>query len=114
MPSMKPSENPENNFYPSILESIAEGIVVIGLDRKVIFINKMARDLIGLGDEKVEGKPCREVVKTDLCTKHCPFDCSETNESCAAYFMNINLYTVDGFLAASDFFTIDVLAIALG
>ena len=92
MPHMKPSENPENNFYPSILESIAEGIVVIGLDRKIIFLNRMARDLIGLGNKNVEGSPCNEVIQTDLCARNCPFDCSERNDSCAAYFMNINLY----------------------
>lgn len=30
------------HFHTSILESIAEGIVVIGLDKRIIFVNKMA------------------------------------------------------------------------
>ena len=29
-------------FCSSVLEGIAEGIVVIGLDKKIVFINKMA------------------------------------------------------------------------
>ena len=43
-----------HKFYPSILESIAEGIVVLGMDRKVMFINKMAKELIGLQGELAE------------------------------------------------------------
>lgn len=81
-----------HNFYPSILESIAEGIVVIGLDRKIIFVNKMARELIGLQNERVAGMLCRDVIKTDLCSENCPFDATADKNSCASYFMNINLY----------------------
>jgi PAS domain S-box-containing protein len=80
------------SFYPTILESIAEGIVVIGLDRKIIFANKMARDLIGMVNEPLEGIPCNSVIKTDLCSKQCPLDSANTASSCASYFMNINLY----------------------
>ncbi|UCH81729.1 MAG: sigma 54-interacting transcriptional regulator [Nitrospiraceae bacterium] len=82
------------NFHPAILESIAEGIVVIGLDRKIIFVNKMARDLIGIRNEAPEGKPCSEVIRTDLCDT-CPVESYEGNESCASYLMNIHLYRND-------------------
>jgi PAS domain S-box-containing protein len=86
-----------NSFYPSVLESIAEGIVVIGLDRKILFINSMAKALIGLQNEIVEGMSCNNVMNTDLCSKSCPLDCSDNNISCsqAAYFMNINLHKKD-------------------
>ncbi len=63
-----PDITPLNNFYPFVLESIAEGIVVIGMDRKVIFINKMAKELIGLQGEIAEGVICNELIKTDLCS----------------------------------------------
>lgn len=84
-----------NSFHPAILESIAEGIVVIGLDRKIIFVNKMARDLIGIQDDKPEGKLCSEIIRTDLCKNNCPVESYGSNESCASYFMNINLYKDD-------------------
>ncbi|RJQ48931.1 MAG: PAS domain S-box protein [Nitrospiraceae bacterium] len=85
------------NFYPSILESIAEGIVVIGTDKKILFINKMAKALIGLGDENTEGLACAEVINTDLCSKNCPLDSSDSNTSCShnAYLMNIYLHKKD-------------------
>jgi len=82
----------KNSFYPSILESIAEGIVVIGLDRKIIFVNKMARELIGKHNESLEGILCHDVIKTDLCSKNCPLESTDNASSCASYFMNINLY----------------------
>ncbi len=84
-----------NSFHPAILESIAEGIVVIGLDRKIIFVNKMARDLIGIKDDVPEGKQCSDIIRTDLCKNNCPVESSGTPESCASYFMNINLYKSD-------------------
>jgi PAS domain S-box-containing protein len=84
-----------NSFHPAILESIAEGIVVIGLDRKIIFVNKMARELIGIQDDVPEGKQCSEIIRTDLCKNNCPVESSGSHESCASYFMNINLYKDD-------------------
>ncbi|MBI5097912.1 MAG: sigma 54-interacting transcriptional regulator [Nitrospirae bacterium] len=92
-----PDTEQADSFYPSVLESIAEGIVVIGLDRKILFINSMAKALIGLQSEIVEGMSCNKVMNTDLCSKSCPLDCSDNNISCsqAAYFMNINLHKKD-------------------
>jgi PAS domain S-box-containing protein len=80
------------NFYPSILESIAEGIVVIGLDRKIIFMNRMAMDLIGLTEKILDGTPCEAVVKTDLCEQNCPLESTNNKSGCTSHFMNINLY----------------------
>jgi PAS domain S-box-containing protein len=81
-------------FYSSLFESIEEGIVVIGLDRSIIFINKMAKSLIGL-KEVPEGAGCSEILKTDLCAKNCPLESCNTNSSCASHFMNIKLYKSD-------------------
>jgi PAS domain S-box-containing protein len=81
-------------FCSSVLEGIAEGIVVIGLDKKIIFINKMARELTGIKTGKVEGRPCQDVINTDLCSSGCPLD-SNKGASCAAHFMNIKLYGKD-------------------
>lgn len=88
------TENPGagfSNFHAAILESIAEGIVVIGLDKRIIFLNKMAKELIGLGNDIPEGMPCDQIIKTDLCLKSCPLD-SGNGSHCASHFMNINLY----------------------
>ena len=89
-----------HKFYPSILESIAEGIVVIGLDKKILFINKMAKELIGLRGKNTDGVFCNEVIQTDLCSKGCPLDLTgvSNHDSCShapLHFMNINLHKKD-------------------
>ena len=81
-------------FCSSVLEGIAEGIVVIGLDKKIVFLNTMARELTGIKTGKIEGRPCHEVMNTDLCSSGCPLDSSKS-ASCAAHFMNIKLYGKD-------------------
>ncbi len=92
-----PYKEQSNSFYPSILESIAEGIVVIGTDKKVLFMNQMAKALIGLQNEIIEGEQCNKIINTDLCSRGCPLDYSDNNISCsqASYFMNINLHKKD-------------------
>jgi PAS domain S-box-containing protein len=81
------------SLYPAILESIAEGIVVIGLDRRIIFINRMARELLGLSEDMpVEGKECDVVIKTELCLNNCPFDSMNGVCKVTSHFININLY----------------------
>ena len=72
------------NFYPSILESIAEGIVVIGIDKKILFMNKMAKGLVGLHGEAVEGEQCINLHKKNessvpLCLNVAPLSDSEGN-----------------------------------
>jgi PAS domain S-box-containing protein len=83
-------------LYPSILESIAEGIVVIGVDRRIIFINRMAKELLSLNEDiSVEGKRCDEVIKTELCLNNCPFDSMDGDCKSTLHFININLYKED-------------------
>ncbi|MBI5042440.1 MAG: sigma 54-interacting transcriptional regulator [Nitrospirae bacterium] len=81
-----------SSFYPFILESIAEGIVVIGLDRKIIYINEMAERLIGMPEMSIKETPCNEVIKTDLCSTNCPFNSNINNVS----HFNVNLHKNDG------------------
>lgn len=85
------------NFYPSVLESIAEGIVVIGLDKNILFINDMAKSLIGLKGEIIEGIPCNKILNTDLCSTGCPLDSVNNSRVCnqSSHFMNIYLHRKD-------------------
>ncbi|MBI4848640.1 MAG: sigma 54-interacting transcriptional regulator [Nitrospirae bacterium] len=74
-----------------ILQNIGEGIVVIGLDGKIMFINDTAKNFIGLPDKVPEGLSCKEVMNTDLCLTSCPLHTIVSN-SCASHFININLH----------------------
>ena len=57
----------------TILNSITDAIVVIGIDKKVLFVNRAARDLIGtIGEERIlGGEECKEVMGHSGCTLGC-------------------------------------------
>lgn len=61
----------------AILNSIADGVVAIGLDRKVLFINRAAKDILRRsGAEDVFlGQDCRKIIGHSACT----FDCLVRN-----------------------------------
>ena len=57
----------------AILNGIADGVVVVGLDRKVLFMNRAAKEILGkVGDDEVIcGENCKEVVGHSACTLGC-------------------------------------------
>ena len=57
----------------AILNGIADGVVVIGLDHKVLFMNQAAHKILGsVGDKDIIcGENCREVVGHSACALGC-------------------------------------------
>ena len=57
----------------SILSDIADGVVVIGLDHTVLFVNRAAREILGgvENDELICGKKCGEVIGHSACSLGC-------------------------------------------
>lgn len=56
----------------TILNGIADGVMVMGLDKKVLFMNRAAREILGrTGDEDICGKNCSEVVGHSSCSLGC-------------------------------------------
>ena len=56
----------------TILNGITDGVVVMGLDRKVLFMNRAAREILGrTGDEEVCGESCKEIVGHSSCSLGC-------------------------------------------
>ncbi|MDD5434385.1 MAG: sigma 54-interacting transcriptional regulator [Nitrospira sp.] len=57
----------------TILNSIADGIVVIGLDHRILFINRAAEEMLGRPDMEViiTDKKCNEVISHTGCTMGC-------------------------------------------
>lgn len=60
--------------HMNALESIADAIILIGLDKRIISINHAASELFGLAPGEAEGKLCASVVKCSLCGDPCPFE----------------------------------------
>jgi len=57
--------------YEIILNSIAEGVFVVNLDRAIVYINDAAKKLVGVEENDVIGKRCYEVFKSSVCEKQC-------------------------------------------
>ncbi len=83
--SRKPEENgPSENegliaFPPggspsdaqAILDSLEEGIVAIGLDKKILYMNRAAREILKTRDENPISSDCRKVVNSSECQARC-------------------------------------------
>ena len=60
------------NFDTLMVESVADGMVAVSFDGRVLYANRSFLDRSGhqLGD--IVGKPCRDVVRGSLCETGCP------------------------------------------
>lgn len=55
-----------------ILNSIVEGAIAGGADRKLYFLNKAGREILGYSNEEIVGQPC-SIICADLeCDRECP------------------------------------------
>ena len=64
-------------FLPSnvikLIETISTGLVVLNKDRKIVFMNRKARDLLQYDLDEVIGCRCRKILKSRDCdTMNCP------------------------------------------
>ncbi len=55
-----------------ILNSLAEGVITVDKDFKITFINEAAEKITGFEKNQVLGKFCRNIFKSDFCSKNCP------------------------------------------
>ena len=57
----------------TILNSIADGVVVIGLDHRILFVNRAAREMLGRAgaDDLLGGSRCADVMGHSGCTFGC-------------------------------------------
>jgi two-component system, OmpR family, phosphate regulon sensor histidine kinase PhoR len=53
----------ERSKLETILTDIAEGVIVIDQDRRLILVNRMAREMFALADENVSGRRVQDVIR---------------------------------------------------
>jgi PAS domain S-box-containing protein len=58
----------------SILEGLDEAAVLIDRDKRVRWLNRVAVELLGAGADEAVGRPCWEVVASDICGAKCLLD----------------------------------------
>ena len=57
-----------------IIDSMSDAIVVIGVDKKIISLNRQAEMLTGFASEEAQGRFCHDVLNIDICEKSCPVE----------------------------------------
>lgn len=55
-----------------ILDSLVEGIFIIDKDFKIVYVNKVATEIIKLNAEELVGRVCISICKSERCQVGCP------------------------------------------
>jgi PAS domain S-box-containing protein len=77
-----------------ILNSIIEGAIAGGTDRKLCFLNNAGKEILGYADEEVIGSPCSLLCVSRDCDTECPLVIASKNTKASLFEMNFR--TKDG------------------
>jgi len=58
----------------TILDSIADGVFTINLDREITTFNRAAERITGVNREQAIGQKCFDVFHANICQGHCPME----------------------------------------
>ncbi len=56
----------------AILESISDGVFTVDRDWRVSSFNRAAEEITGIPRREAIGRPCSEVLRSNMCGEHCP------------------------------------------
>ena len=56
----------DTNFLMSVLETMADGLMVVDKEMNILFFNRAAEEMTGYQRDEVMGKPCA-ILDTDVC-----------------------------------------------
>lgn len=56
----------------SVLDAVSDGVVVMDRDRRIVFMNRAARELLGYDGAGPVGSRCHEALDTTDCEHNCP------------------------------------------
>ncbi|MBN1831565.1 MAG: sigma 54-interacting transcriptional regulator [Deltaproteobacteria bacterium] len=54
------------------MDEVFLGLAITDLERRILFMNSALETLSGFSRDEVWGIPCRDVLRTSLCSYHCP------------------------------------------
>jgi len=66
------SQQRSRGSQDAILDSINEGVFTVGLDWRITAFNRAAEAITGVRREDAIDRPCSEVLRANICEKHCP------------------------------------------
>jgi len=62
------------NFLEGLLKNMQGGVFTLDMNRRIVSFNKAAEWITGYCLEDVLGKPCREILHSEICEKECAFN----------------------------------------
>lgn len=62
----------EKHRLQVVLDTQNDGLFVVDTQKRVTMVNRRMRDLLGKSEEEVVGRPCSELVQSELCRLECP------------------------------------------
>lgn len=62
------------NFLEGLLKNMQGGVFTLDMNRKIVSFNKAAEWITGYCLDDVLGKPCREILSSEICQKECAFN----------------------------------------
>ncbi|MBW1784459.1 MAG: sigma 54-interacting transcriptional regulator, partial [Deltaproteobacteria bacterium] len=68
---MKPSRQPNQEHYQTILDSIADGVFTVDLDLNITSFNRAAEEITGIPRGEAIGRQCFEVLRASVCETNC-------------------------------------------
>ena len=62
----------EDDNAIKVLDAVSDGVIVMGLDRHIVFMNEAARNLLGYAPDEVHLARCKSITRTSECEFSCP------------------------------------------
>jgi len=60
-----------SDWLEAVLSSLNDGVFCVDRDWKIILFNQAAQDITGVSREEAIGKPCREILRSNICENAC-------------------------------------------
>jgi len=60
-----------------LFDSTSDGVFAVDADRRIIAINRAAMQTLGIDRAAALGRPCRDVIRADICLECCAMTCAE-------------------------------------
>lgn len=58
--------------FEVVLDELSLGVVVLDRERRILLINRAMEALSGFSRDEARGIPCRYILRSNLCLRHCP------------------------------------------
>jgi PAS domain S-box-containing protein len=71
-PETKREVLPMSDALRSVLDAVTDGVAVLDRDRRIVFLNRKARELLDCDERAALGARCSDVLNTTDCENNCP------------------------------------------